>query len=129
MSKVGINLSPSSGQVANLFLPQRICRIAREHDLDTDGKEQIPMFIEDVVPLTETTLRTMEKQFDLGLQRMQQCLYPLMACFTVNWINANASSSVLASTVFNPTGSSWSFSTCKEYTTYTLIRKYQPRDS
>lgn len=46
------------------------------------------MFIEDVVPLQETTLCTMEKRFDLGLQRMQQCLYSLMACFTVNRINA-----------------------------------------
>ncbi|BDD63414.1 hypothetical protein MAP00_008306 [Monascus purpureus] len=65
-----------------------IRRIAREHDLDTDEKEKTLMFIEDVVPLQETTLRTMEKRFDLGLQRMQQCLYPLMACFTVNRINA-----------------------------------------
>ncbi|PIG80606.1 hypothetical protein AARAC_007640 [Aspergillus arachidicola] len=65
-----------------------IRRIAREHDLDTDEKEKTPMFIEYVVPLQETTLRTMEKRFDLGLQRMQQCLYPLMAFFTVNRINA-----------------------------------------
>ncbi|KAE8130760.1 hypothetical protein BDV38DRAFT_291355 [Aspergillus pseudotamarii] len=65
-----------------------IRRIAREYELDTDEKEKTPMFIEDVVPLQETTLRTMEKRFDLGLQRMQQCLYPLMACFTVNRINA-----------------------------------------
>lgn len=46
------------------------------------------MFIEDVVPLQETILGTMEKRFHLGLQRMQQCLYSLMACFTVNRINA-----------------------------------------
>ncbi|KAL4810583.1 hypothetical protein BDV18DRAFT_127695 [Aspergillus unguis] len=65
-----------------------IRRIARRMGLDTDEKEKTPMFIEDVVPLQETTLRTMEKRFDIGLQRMQQCLYPLMACFTVNRINA-----------------------------------------
>ncbi|KAI2834294.1 hypothetical protein CBS11350_10827 [Aspergillus niger] len=65
-----------------------IRKVARKHGLDTDEKEKTPMFIEDVVPLQETTLRTMEKRFDLGLQRMQQCLYPLMACFTVNRINA-----------------------------------------
>lgn len=46
------------------------------------------MFIEDLVPLQETVLRTMEKRFYSGLQRMQQCLYNLMACFTVNRINA-----------------------------------------
>ncbi|KAE8413590.1 hypothetical protein BDV36DRAFT_286879 [Aspergillus pseudocaelatus] len=65
-----------------------IRRIVREHDLDTDEKEKTPIFIEDVVSLQETTLRTIEKRFDLGLQHMQQCLYPLIACFTVNQINA-----------------------------------------
>ncbi|KAL4879841.1 hypothetical protein BJY04DRAFT_228777 [Aspergillus karnatakaensis] len=38
-------------------------------------KRKTPMFIKDVVPLQETTLRTMEKRFDL-------------TCFTVNRINA-----------------------------------------
>lgn len=88
MRKVGIHPRPSSGRVANRFWSQSIRRIAREYDLDTDEKEKTPMFIEDVVPLQETTLRTMDKRFDLGLQRMQQCLYSLMACFTVNRINA-----------------------------------------
>ena len=46
------------------------------------------MYIEDLVPLQETVLRTMDKRFHIGLQRMQQCLYNLMACFTVNRINA-----------------------------------------
>lgn len=46
------------------------------------------MYIEDLVPLQETVLRTMEKRFYVGIQRMQQCLYNLMACFTVNRINA-----------------------------------------
>ena len=46
------------------------------------------MYIEDLVPLQETVLRTREKQFWLGLQRIQQCLYNLMACFMVNRIDA-----------------------------------------
>jgi hypothetical protein len=56
--------------------------------LITDEKEKPPLFIEDVVILQETVLRTMEKRFHIGLQRMQQCLYNLMACFTVNRISA-----------------------------------------
>jgi Protein of unknown function (DUF3435) len=46
------------------------------------------MYIEDLVPLQETILRTQENRFWVGLQRIQQCLYGLMACFTVNRLNA-----------------------------------------
>lgn len=60
----------------------------KEQKLDTEEKEKTPMYIEDLVPLQETVLRTMEKRFNIGLQRIQQCLYNLMACFTVNRINA-----------------------------------------
>lgn len=88
MRKVGMRTCLSLKLIANHLWPQSIRKVARKHGLDTDEKEKTPMFIEDVVPLQETTLRTMEKRFDLGLQRMQQCLYPLMACFTVNRINA-----------------------------------------
>lgn len=56
--------------------------------LITDEKEKPPLYIEDVVILQETVLCTMEKRFHIGLQRMQQCLYNLMACFTVNRISA-----------------------------------------
>uniref|UniRef100_A0A093UP37 Uncharacterized protein n=1 Tax=Talaromyces marneffei PM1 TaxID=1077442 RepID=A0A093UP37_TALMA len=59
-----------------------------EFELDTDEKEKTPMYIEDLVPLQETVLRTQEKRFWLGLQRIQQCLYNVMACFTVNRIDA-----------------------------------------
>jgi hypothetical protein len=60
----------------------------KDKKLNTDEKDKPPMYIEDVVTLQETVLRTMEKRFYLGLQRMQQCLYNLMACFTVNRIGA-----------------------------------------
>lgn len=41
------------------------------------------MYIEDLVPLQETVLRTIEKRFYIGLQRMQQSLYNLMAYFSL----------------------------------------------
>ncbi|KAJ5950701.1 uncharacterized protein N7479_009114 [Penicillium vulpinum] len=65
-----------------------IRKIVKRQDLDTEEKEKTPMYIEDLVPLQETVLRTMEKRFNIGFQRIQQCLYNLMACFTVNRINA-----------------------------------------
>ncbi|KAJ6070739.1 hypothetical protein N7467_012058 [Penicillium canescens] len=65
-----------------------IRKIVKRKGLITDEKEKPPLYIEDVVILQETVLRTMEKRFYIGLQRMQQCLYNLMACFTVNRISA-----------------------------------------
>ncbi|OKP09914.1 hypothetical protein PENSUB_4626 [Penicillium subrubescens] len=65
-----------------------IRKIVKTKGLITDEKEKPPLYIEDVVVLQEAVLRTMEKRFYIGLQRMQQCLYNLMACFTVNRISA-----------------------------------------
>ncbi|KAJ5737405.1 uncharacterized protein N7483_002530 [Penicillium malachiteum] len=67
---------------------QSIRKIVKRKGLITDEKEKPPMYIEDVIILQETVLRTMDKRFYIGLQRMQQCLYNLMACFTVNRISA-----------------------------------------
>ncbi|KAJ5098530.1 hypothetical protein N7532_005531 [Penicillium argentinense] len=67
---------------------QSIRKIVKAKGLITDEKEKPPLYIEDVIILQETVLRTMEKRFHIGLQRMQQCLYNLMACFTVNRISA-----------------------------------------
>ncbi|KAI9046105.1 uncharacterized protein KD926_003943 [Aspergillus affinis] len=72
----------------DLGIRQSIRNTVRRKGLDTEENDKTPMFIEDVVPLQETTLRTTEKRFYIGLQRMQQCLYHLMACFTVNRIDA-----------------------------------------
>jgi Protein of unknown function (DUF3435) len=46
------------------------------------------MYTVDLVPLQETVLHTQEKWFWIGLQRMQQCLYGLVACFMVNCLSA-----------------------------------------
>jgi hypothetical protein len=67
---------------------QRLRKLAKEYGLDDQEREKAPMYIEDLVPLQETVIRTQEKRFWLGLQRIQQCLYNVMACFTVNRINA-----------------------------------------
>ncbi|QKX60769.1 uncharacterized protein TRUGW13939_07915 [Talaromyces rugulosus] len=71
-----------------LKMNKRLRKLAKEFGLDDQEQEKTPIFIEDLVPLQETTLHTQEKRFWLGLQRIQQCLYNVMACFTVNRINA-----------------------------------------
>ncbi|OJD21219.1 hypothetical protein ACJ73_07443 [Blastomyces percursus] len=59
-------------------------RLAKKHGLDTQEKEKTPVYVEDMSSLQETTLRTQEKRFWLGLQRMQICLYNLLGLFTLN---------------------------------------------
>ncbi|KAJ5871101.1 uncharacterized protein N7529_003454 [Penicillium soppii] len=86
MRKVEMNPPPVNIWLTNGF-EQSIRHIVKRKNLDTKEKEKTPMYIEDLVPLQETVLRTTEKRFHIGLQRMQQCLYNLMACFTVNRIN------------------------------------------
>ncbi|EDN06475.1 predicted protein [Histoplasma mississippiense (nom. inval.)] len=59
-------------------------RLAKKRGLDVQEKEKTPVYVEDMSPLQETTLRTQEKRFWLGLQRMQICLYNLLGLFTLN---------------------------------------------
>ncbi|EDN08221.1 predicted protein [Histoplasma mississippiense (nom. inval.)] len=59
-------------------------RLAKKHGLDTQEKEKDPAYIEDTATLQKTVLRTQEKRFWLGLQRMQICLYNLLGLFTLN---------------------------------------------
>jgi hypothetical protein len=42
------------------------------------------VYVEDMGPLQDTILRTQEKRFWLGLERMQLCLYNLLGLFTLN---------------------------------------------
>jgi hypothetical protein len=42
------------------------------------------MYVEDLIPFQETVLRSTEKRFYLGRQRIELCLYNLLACFSVN---------------------------------------------
>ncbi|EDN05396.1 predicted protein [Histoplasma mississippiense (nom. inval.)] len=59
-------------------------RLAKKHGLDTQQKEKDPVYVEDTATLQKTGLRTQEKRFWLGLQRMQICLYNLLGLFTLN---------------------------------------------
>jgi hypothetical protein len=55
-----------------------------KHGLDKQVRENIPVFIEDMVPFNETILQTREKRFNLGFQRMLLCLYNTIGLFTVS---------------------------------------------
>ena len=46
------------------------------------------MFVDELLLVSLTTLRTTEKKFDLGRQRIELCLYLQLGGFTVNRISA-----------------------------------------
>ncbi|KAJ5611981.1 hypothetical protein N7510_005175 [Penicillium lagena] len=50
------------------------------------GKE--PVYVHDLTEFNETILRTQEKRFHLGYERIQLCLYTMLGIFTVNRLNA-----------------------------------------
>ncbi|EER44432.1 C2H2 finger domain-containing protein [Histoplasma capsulatum H143] len=58
--------------------------LADKHGLDNQPRENIPVYIEDMVPFNQTILRTREKRFHLGLQRLLLCFYNMLGLFTVN---------------------------------------------
>ncbi|KAL4935325.1 hypothetical protein BDV06DRAFT_228932 [Aspergillus oleicola] len=55
-----------------------------KHGLDKQPRENVPVYIEDMVPFNETILQTREKRFHLGFQRIILCLYNTIGLFTVN---------------------------------------------
>ncbi|PYH95099.1 C2H2 finger domain protein [Aspergillus ellipticus CBS 707.79] len=59
-----------------------------KYSLDTQPRENVPVYIEDMVPFNETILRTREKRFHLGFQRILLCLYITLGLFTINRKNA-----------------------------------------
>lgn len=59
-------------------------KLATKYGLTVQKREKTPMFVEDLLPVLETALRTTEKRFDLGRHRIELCLFLQLAGFTVN---------------------------------------------
>ncbi|CAG7927890.1 unnamed protein product [Penicillium olsonii] len=50
------------------------------------GKE--PVFVQDLTQLNETILRTQERRFHFGYERIQMCLFSMLGIYTVNRLSA-----------------------------------------
>ncbi|KAM0106020.1 hypothetical protein ACP6JB_008322 [Aspergillus fumigatus] len=61
-----------------------IRRLIDKYGLDTQVRDNTPVYIEDMVPFNETILQTREKRFHLGFQRILLCFYVMMGLFTVS---------------------------------------------
>lgn len=59
-------------------------RLAKKYGLSVQKREKTPMFVEELLLVSMTALRTTEKRFDLGRHRIELCLFLQLAGFTVN---------------------------------------------
>ncbi|PGH15999.1 hypothetical protein AJ80_05342 [Polytolypa hystricis UAMH7299] len=58
--------------------------LADKYSLNDQVRQNVPVYIEDMVPFNETVLQTLEKRFHLGLQRLLLCFFNMLGTFTVN---------------------------------------------
>ncbi|KUL83660.1 hypothetical protein ZTR_11050 [Talaromyces verruculosus] len=59
-----------------------IAQLIVEFKLRTQPRKNDPVYIEDMIPFNETILRTQEKRFYLGIQRIMLCLVLMLGLFT-----------------------------------------------
>ncbi|KAI1939195.1 hypothetical protein LOZ57_006155 [Ophidiomyces ophidiicola] len=62
--------------------------LTKKYGLRTQPRENVPVYIENMVPFNETILKTQEKRFHLGLERLLLGFYNMLGLFTVNRKNA-----------------------------------------
>lgn len=63
-------------------------RLIDKWELDTDEREKTPVYVQDLTEFNETTLRTQEKRFHVGFERIQICLFTMLGIYTVNRLQA-----------------------------------------
>ncbi|KAH8691891.1 putative C2H2 finger domain protein [Talaromyces proteolyticus] len=61
-----------------------IRKVIRDRKMNTQPRDNIPLYIEDVIPFNETIITTRKKRFHLGIQRIMLCLLLMLGLFTAN---------------------------------------------
>ncbi|PGH36545.1 hypothetical protein GX50_00581 [[Emmonsia] crescens] len=62
--------------------------LADKFEPDDQVRDNIPVYIKDMVPFNQTIFQTRETQLHPGLQRLLLCFYSMLGLFTVNRENA-----------------------------------------
>lgn len=71
-----------------LKILQGIRCLVDKFQLDTQERDKTPVYIQDLTEFTETILRTQEKRFYLGYERIQLCIFTMLGIYTVNRLGA-----------------------------------------
>ncbi|KAJ5330489.1 hypothetical protein N7476_000272 [Penicillium atrosanguineum] len=80
----GTTISPEDSKEINAGIRSLVDKF----DLDDDERGKEPVYVQDLTKFNETILRTQEKRFHLGYERIQLCLFTMLGIFTVNRLSA-----------------------------------------
>ncbi|KAL3703732.1 hypothetical protein TMatcc_009421, partial [Talaromyces marneffei ATCC 18224] len=62
--------------------------LIKENELGTQPRDNVPVYIDDMIKFNETILQTRKKRFFLGIQRIMLCLALMLGLFTAGRKNA-----------------------------------------
>ncbi|OJD12083.1 hypothetical protein AJ78_07260 [Emergomyces pasteurianus Ep9510] len=65
-----------------------IRKLIDKFELDDQKRGKEPVYVQDLTQLNETILRTQERRFHFGYERIQMCLFSMLGIFTVNRLSA-----------------------------------------
>ncbi|CAG8901459.1 unnamed protein product [Penicillium egyptiacum] len=65
-----------------------IRKLIDKFDLDQQERGKEPVYVQDLTELNETILRTQERRFHFGYERIQMCLFNMLGIYTVNRLSA-----------------------------------------
>ncbi|KAJ5751309.1 hypothetical protein N7533_008337 [Penicillium manginii] len=77
-------LSPEGREEINAGIRKLIDKF----ELDDQERGKEPVYVQDLTELNETILRTQERRFNFGYERIQMCLFSMLGIFTVNRLSA-----------------------------------------
>lgn len=56
--------------------------------MDQKERDKTPVYVQDLTEFNETILRTQERRFYLGYERIQLCVFTMLGIYTVNRLDA-----------------------------------------
>lgn len=59
-------------------------KVIKDRAMKTQPRDNVPLYIEDMVPFNETIITTRQKRFHLGIQRIMLCLLLMLGLFTAS---------------------------------------------
>ncbi|KAJ6126308.1 hypothetical protein N7523_001920 [Penicillium sp. IBT 18751x] len=80
----GTTISPEDSEEINAGIRSLVDKFG----LDKAERGKEPVYVQDLTEFNETIIRTQEKRFHFGYERIQLCMFTMLAIFTVNRLSA-----------------------------------------
>lgn len=67
---------------------QGIRSLIDKFGLDSQERDKTAVYVQDLTEFNDTIIRTQEKRFNVGYERIQLCLFSMLGIYTVNRLSA-----------------------------------------